>query len=108
MKNSQEVAKSIKDIASKFGIKTGEMLVECGISKNALSSMQQGYFPRIENIVKIAEYLHVSVDYLLGTDVDKSTDENVKDILIERVQTMSDHQADRLLGFLDAMADSDK
>ena len=66
MNNSQEVANLIKDVSKNKGIKVGDMLEACGLSKNALSSMQSGYLPRIENLVKIADYLGVSVDYLLG------------------------------------------
>ncbi len=66
MQISQSIAKAIKDMAKKANIPVGQMLTECGISKNAMSSMQSGgYLPRIENLVKIADYLDCSVDYLL-------------------------------------------
>ena len=43
------------------------MLSDCDISKNTLSSMQSGgYLPRVENIVRMADYLGCSVDFLLG------------------------------------------
>lgn len=42
------------------------MLSDCGLSINTLSTMQAGgSYPRMETIVKIAEYLDCSVDYLL-------------------------------------------
>lgn len=67
MYNSQEVAKKIKSIAKDRGISIGKMLADCELSKNALSSMQAGgYLPRIENIIKIADYLNCSIDSLLG------------------------------------------
>ena len=67
MVNSQELAISIKQEAKSRKIQIGKMLSECGLSVNALSSMQSGgYFPRLEAIVKIADYLECSVDYLLG------------------------------------------
>ena len=67
MVNSQELAISIKQEAKSRKIPIGKMLSECGLSVNALSSMQSGgYFPRLEAIVKIADYLECSVDYLLG------------------------------------------
>ena len=67
MQISQSVAKTIKDRAKKSNIPIGQMLTECGLSKNALSSMQSGgYFPRIENLIKIANCLDCSIDYLLG------------------------------------------
>lgn len=67
MYDSQTVANKIKQIAKDKGIATGQMLVDCGLNKNALSTMQsQGFLPRLEAICKIADYLDVSIDYLVG------------------------------------------
>lgn len=67
MKTSQELAVTIKEIAKSKKIAIGEMLHDCGLSINTLSTMQSGgYFPRLEAIAKIADYLDCSVDYLLG------------------------------------------
>lgn len=71
MYNSQEVANVIKLRAKAKKIAIGTMLSDCGLSKNTLSSMQSGgYLPRAETLIKIADYLNCSVDYLLGrTDI---------------------------------------
>ena len=67
MHNSQEVATTIKSLAKSKKIVIGKMLSDCDISKNTLSSMQSGgYLPRVENIVRMADYLGCSVDFLLG------------------------------------------
>lgn len=67
MHNSQEVATIIKQTTKIKNISIGKMLSDCGLSKNTLSSMQSGgYLPRIETIVRIADYLDCSLDYLLG------------------------------------------
>ena len=67
MRNSQEVAKIIKLLAKSKNISIGKMLEDCEVSKNALSTMLSGgHLPRTENLVKIADYLDCSVDYLLG------------------------------------------
>lgn len=67
MNNSQEVANLIKRLAKLKKIAVGKMLSDCGLSINTLSSMQSGgYYPRVEAITKIADYLDCSVDYLLG------------------------------------------
>ena len=67
MHNSQEVATTIKSRAKSKKIAIGKMLSDCDISKNTLSSMQSGgYLPRVENIVRMADYLGCSVDFLLG------------------------------------------
>lgn len=67
MNNSQELAILIKSIAKSKNITIKEMLTNCKLSINTLSSMQSGgYFPRVEALAKIADYLDCSVDYLLG------------------------------------------
>ncbi len=67
MQNSQDVAMKIKEIASSQNIAIGKMLSDCDLSKNTLSTMQsRGYLPRAETLLKIADYLDCSVDYLLG------------------------------------------
>lgn len=71
MINSQELANIIKKIAKSKKVAVGKMLSDCGLSINTLSSMQAGgYYPRLEAIVKIADYLDCSIDFLTGrTDV---------------------------------------
>ena len=71
MYNSQEVANKIKTVAKAQSVTIGQMLSDCSLGVNTLSSMQSGgYYPRLEAICKIADYLNVSVDYLLGrTDI---------------------------------------
>lgn len=67
MHNSQELANTIKAVAKAKKIAVGTMLTDCELSINALSSMQSGgYFPRLEAICKIADYLDCSIDYLVG------------------------------------------
>ncbi len=71
MQNSQDIATNIKKITKFKKITIGKMLSDCDLSKNTLSTMQsRGYLPRAETLIKIADYLECSVDYLLGrTDV---------------------------------------
>lgn len=65
--DTQEVAAVIKKSAKVRGVTIKQMLNDCQLSINTLSSMQSGgYYPRLEAIVRIADYLDVSVDYLLG------------------------------------------
>ena len=67
MKNSQELAIVIKELIKQKQITVTKMLTDCDLSINTLASMQSGgYYPRVETICKIADYLDVSIDYLLG------------------------------------------
>lgn len=64
---STNIAKRIKDLAKAREVKINDMLAECELSKNTLSSMLSGgSTPKSENLAKIADYLDCSVDYLLG------------------------------------------
>ena len=71
MKTPQSTAERIKALAKEQKIAISKLLSDCEINKNALFTMKtEGYFPRVEAIIKIADYLDCSVDYLLGrTDV---------------------------------------
>lgn len=74
MHNTQELAKTIKIVAKSKGILIRDMLHDCNVSVNTLSTMQSGgCYPRIDTITVIADYLNVSVDYLLGRSDDVGT-----------------------------------
>lgn len=67
MYNAQQTAEKIKLQAKSQNILIKNMLEECDLSKNALSSMlSRGSWPQANNLAKIADYLDCSVDYLLG------------------------------------------
>lgn len=67
MYSSIEIAEKIKSTAKSKNLSLKDILFECGLSKNALSSMiSGGSTPKSENLAKIADCLGVSVDYLLG------------------------------------------
>lgn len=71
MYNPQTVAMRIKDMAQMRNIPINQLLRECELSKNTLSSMLSGgCSPRLDNVYKIAERLDISIDYLVGrTDI---------------------------------------
>lgn len=109
MYNSQEIAKKIKDIAKQQKKSTGKILEQCGLSKNALSSMNSGFMPQLENLVKIADCLEVSVDALLGRkEAEKITNaymiEN-RDAIVDKINSLSEKQLDKLLGYIDGLSD---
>ena len=89
---SANTAERIKELAKSKKIPINVLLTECGLSKNALSSMlSRGSWLQANNLAKIADYLDCSVDYLLGrtevleTKISSSptaTDERAVDELI--------------------------
>lgn len=84
MYSSILIAERIKHISKMKNILIKDMLVDCNLSKNTLSSMQSGgSTPKSENLAKIADYLDCSVDYLLGrTDIPEVNKGNEKVINI--------------------------
>ena len=67
MYEAPQIAERIKVRAKLQNVLIKDMLKDCGLSKNALSSMLSGgSTPKSENLAKIADYLDCSVDYLLG------------------------------------------
>lgn len=64
---SSETAKRIKQLAISKDIVVKEMLAECGLNRNTLSSMlSRGSWIKTDSMAKIADYLDCSIDYLMG------------------------------------------
>lgn len=67
MYDAQETVKKIKKISKEKNILIKNMLEDCGLSKNALSSMNsRGSWLQANNLALIADYLSCSIDYLMG------------------------------------------
>ena len=66
MHSQQEVANTIKEVAKQKKIPLKTMLSECGLGVNLISQLANGQAVTYVNIAKIADYLDVSIDYLLG------------------------------------------
>lgn len=66
MYNSHNIATNIKNVAKTKNVIIKDMLTELGLGSNSMSSMYHGKMPASDSLAKIADYLDVSVDYLLG------------------------------------------
>ena len=67
MYNSNDTADKINCILKVQNKSQKIMLEDCGLNKNAISTMlSRNSMPKADNLAKIADYLNVSVDYLLG------------------------------------------
>ncbi len=111
MKNSQEIAILVKELAKNKKMAIKDLLENSGLSKNALSSMQSGgYFPRLDSIVKLAENLNVSVDYLLGLSEEKSQHQNNAghNRLLELYDELNAEGKEKLLDYADDLVESGK
>lgn len=68
MYSPQDLAQVIKEILQSKNIKTKDMLEACGLGINTLSNLNHNKAISFDSLAKIADYLDVSVDYLLGRD----------------------------------------
>lgn len=66
MYNSLQLANNIKSSAKSKGVSIGELLKSCELSINTMSNLNHGKSIAFDSLAKIADYLGVSVDYLLG------------------------------------------
>lgn len=66
MNNPQQIAELIRMQTTLQKISIRQMLKEIGLGVNSLSHLDNGSMPKADNLGKIADYLGVSVDYLLG------------------------------------------
>ena len=57
--------KKIKIQAKEKKVSVKQLLLDVGLGFNTMSNMKTS-MPRADNLAKIADYLGVSVDYLLG------------------------------------------
>ena len=99
MYNSCDIAKRIRTKMKEDNIKIGEMLDSCELSKNALSSMDSGFLPRLENLCKIADYLNVSIDYLLGRNEKAAPISVDQDGIKKTLNLMTEEEVDELILF---------
>lgn len=82
----------VKERRLSLGVQQNDMAMALGMAKSSLSAYESGVaVPSLDKTYMIAEFLHVSVDYLLGRDEVKS----------ETISTLSDMAGvlDRLLEF---------
>lgn len=67
MYEAKDLAERIKIVAKKKNIALKDMLDNCDLNKNTLSTMQyRSSWIQANSLAKIADYLDCSVDYLLG------------------------------------------
>lgn len=65
----------IKELRMSMNISQVKLGEELGVSKQCVSNWENDNIqPSIDMLIKIAKYFHVSCDYLLGLNFDKTID----------------------------------
>ena len=70
---SFDVALRIREVAKQNDIVLKQMFEEIGLSKGTMDNLRTS-MPKADNLAKIADYLNVSMDYLMG----RTDDPNIK------------------------------
>lgn len=82
------------------------VLLKCGLKKSLGTGWKKGSSPSGDNIIKIAQYLNVSTDYLL---MDKKTVDSLSTIeqeLINSFRKLSPNDQQRIIGRCEEMVSS--
>lgn len=66
MYNAQSVADNIKKLLSAKHITGKKLCQDCDLGVNTISNIRRGDVKSIETFIIIADYLEVSIDFLLG------------------------------------------
>lgn len=74
MQGTQIIAERIKEQAKSIDVSVKKLLLECEIGPNTVQKLSKGTDIVTQNLVKIADFLGCSTDYLLGrTDMPTGT-----------------------------------
>lgn len=73
MNNAQKIANIIRFEMSKKNCSVSKMLNAVGLGRNTMSHLDNGSMIKADSLGKIADYLDVSVDYLLGREEKNTT-----------------------------------
>lgn len=105
MYDANEIALKINQILKEKQLSQKDMLENCKLSKNAISSMlSRGSMLRADNLARIADYLDCSIDYLVGRStlirIQKSELSSEELIFIEKLRALPEDSQDEIIHML--------
>ena len=103
MYNSNDIAKKIKETAKINNVSVKKMLVDTELGVNTLQNMKTS-MPKVDTLAKIADFLNVSIDFLLGRTIKNNAPDSIRDVILTKINALPDDRLDRLLGYLEALA----
>lgn len=87
MYNLEIIEQRIVYIAKKLGLSKNKLLINAELGKSLFDTMKKGQVPSVEKIHRVADYLNISVDFILGrTETTKIVNlpDKVIDIITEQ------------------------
>lgn len=101
MYDAIDIAEKINKILKEKQLSQKEMLKECNLNKNAISTMlSRGAMPRADNLALIADYLDCSMDYLMGRNYTSQNTSPLSYDLIDKYNALSKDNQDEILHML--------
>jgi transcriptional regulator with XRE-family HTH domain len=71
--DSQFIANNIKQECLLKGVSVNQALSDSGVDKNFVFGMKHGRIPSVEGIARLAKYLGISIDKLVGYEIQLQT-----------------------------------
>lgn len=99
----------IKQCCKQKGFTLSELVKALNLSTGMPSKWKKGLIPNGETLIKLADYLDVSIDYLLGrelTSTDTNTDTEFTYALYKELEGLTNKQKNILLDMAKAFKDS--
>lgn len=64
--DKEVLIENISFLSIKNKVSVNKALIDSGAGKDLIANLKKGQIPSIEKLIKIADYLDVSIDYLVG------------------------------------------
>lgn len=87
-KSDMTVFENIKNLAKSRHVTMKDLALELGFSENLFYTWKKTN-PKASDLAKVADYFHVSVDYLLGREEKKELPELTVDQILDSVENYS-------------------
>lgn len=110
--NLDELLKRVEELCDLRNQKRQTVYLSCGVGKDFGTALRNGSKPSIEKIIKIADYLDCSVDYLLGRTSKPTSESNDLSADEKRVLALfarlDDFDRGIIIGRMEAALESEK
>lgn len=99
----------VKELMDQSGIKAKQLTAELGISNSSFTDWGKGKgSPSVDTVTKIADYFHVSIDYLVRGEEhikNKQLDFSnpIDKELLDKFHSLTPDLREKLLGYIDGM-----
>lgn len=97
----------IKEIREKYGLSQRELALQIGLPPQSMSRYENGQVePNIETLIKLADFLHVSLDELIGRPtnlINKMVLTEREQSIIEKVLNMNEKQQELTEFYIDTL-----